>query len=437
MLKTLSEKLEERLMVHHPDLVYLNNPSDAISAQSKGLQTLMLASNSIHSLPQDFPCLCPNLKELDMSYNFLTHVPFPFIFPDSLEKLNLTGNVLTSVNCAIPPPLNAFCTLPRASSDTRLVTSVPTEAFYCEQHGSPKLRNLISLRLDKCGLKSINFYSHTNSDLSSEDLQHHRFDPEAQVDVVGAKIESLCLSENLLKEVHPSIVHLKQLVTLRISQNTDIIQVPKELGRLRKLREIHFDGLNLINPPMELLGKGTRSHDIIGYLSSLYLRSVGVYARVSVGVYARVSVGAYARVSVGVYTHVSVGAYARVSVGVYTHVSVGVYSCTYLCVEYTQYLPPHSPSPSSSLHAPPPPSLHPPPPSFQGPAIPPSEANACGQGRHGKDNPSGQVDGERKKIGREKCLHQEGGLAAWTSALHRGDFPQRLDLYQNSWYCLQ
>ena len=269
---SLSDKLEERLMVHHPDLLYLNDPSDSASTTSIGLRVLSLGKNNISALPVDFPCLCPNLHELDLSKNMLTQVQFPYIFPDALVHLNLAGNPLQQIDCTVEPPRVTFCTIPRASSDSRTITSLPNEPFHCDVHGSLRLSNLLRLRLVHCQLRTLNLYSHTNIVLANEDLVDHKFDPEARVDIVGGKIEQLNISSNLLKEVHSSIVHLTHLVTFNISHNPDIIQVPKELGRLRKLKEIHFDGLNLINPPMELLGKGTKSHDIIGYLSSLYLK---------------------------------------------------------------------------------------------------------------------------------------------------------------------
>jgi len=65
------------------------------------LQKLMLSNNHIRTFPAYFSCCVPLLKNLDLSYNWLTKVAFINEMPLSLEILNISHNYLGAEDCTI------------------------------------------------------------------------------------------------------------------------------------------------------------------------------------------------------------------------------------------------------------------------------------------------------------------------------------------------
>lgn len=286
-----SDDLQERLVKLHPFIAFEAGQQEARSSKYLGIRLLNLANNRLTYLPRDLPCLCPNLKDLDVSGNQLSFVNLPYGLPRTLESLTLNGNKLTHLTCCKVAPELHFCTMPhRVEQSGESETRIPDGPSYCCKHSTSKLQWLTNLKVKSCDLVQLDLccsqevepadhsHSHSGSQQAAAGSVHKgdKVLSEASesklvsVAVVCPALQYLHLSGNQLSEVPASVLSLTQLVSLNLSHNPGIIHLPRELGGLRKLREVHVEGLSLIFPPMELLGQGSVSHDIITYLQFLY-----------------------------------------------------------------------------------------------------------------------------------------------------------------------
>lgn len=284
------DSLQERLVKLHPSLVFEAGQQEARSSEFLGIRILLLSSNRLTHLPPDLPCLCPNLNELDVSGNQLSFVNLPYGLPRTLTSLTLNGNKFADLACCKVTPDFHFCTMPhRVDQSGEDEGTFPDGPSYCRNHSASKLHWLTSLkvkscdlvRLDLCCPQEVEPADHAHSHSGSEQVAGNvrkgdkglSESSESQLvsaDVVCPALQYLYLNGNQLSEVPASVLSLTDLVSLHLSYNSGIIHLPRELGGLRKLREVHVEGLSLIFPPMELLGRGTVSHDIITYLQFLH-----------------------------------------------------------------------------------------------------------------------------------------------------------------------
>ena len=285
------DDLQERLVKLHPFIVFEASQQEARSSEYLGIRFLDLANNRLTYLPPDLPCLCPNLKDLDASNNQLSFVNLPYGLPRTLCSLTLNGNKLTHFTCCNVSPELHFCTMPHSVDQSgESEARKPDGPSYCRKHSTSKLQWLTGLKVKSCDLVQVDLccpqevepadhsHSHSGSQQTAtgsvqkgDNISSEASEPQlVSANVVCPALQYLHLSGNQLSEVPASVLSLTQLVSLHLSHNPGIIHLPRELGGLRKLREVHVEGLSLIFPPMELLGQGSVSHDIITYLQFLY-----------------------------------------------------------------------------------------------------------------------------------------------------------------------
>ena len=282
--------VQDRLVQLHPSLVFEDSQQEARSSECLGILRLLLANNRLMHLPPDLPCLCPNLEKLDLSGNQLSFVNLPYGLPRTLSSLMLNGNKLTDLSCCKVTPELHFCTMPHGvEQPSEEEARAPAGLYYCHTHSSSKLHRLTSLWVRSCDLAHLDLCCPQEADLADHTHSHsgsqeaaggvRKRDKSASegsesqltsADVMCPVLRDLYLSGNRLQEVPASVLSLTHLVSLHLSHNSGIIHLPRELGGLRKLREVHVEGLSLIFPPMELLGRNSVSHDIVTYLQFLY-----------------------------------------------------------------------------------------------------------------------------------------------------------------------
>ena len=286
------EALQDRLVELHPYVVFETGQQDTRSSEYLGIRILHLANNRLTCLPQDLPCLCPNLEDLDLSNNQLPFLNLPFGLPRTLTTLTLNGNSLTNLACCKVTPELHFCTMPHSVehvSENEEGGRASADSYYCHTHSASKLLRLNSLKVRSCDLISLDLccpreagqvdHTHSRSGSQEASVGVRKEDKVASdgselqltsADSVCPTLQYLYLNGNHLTEVPESVLVLTHLISLHLSHNPGIIHLPRELGRLRELREVHVEGLSLIFPPMDLLGQGTVSHDIITYLQFLF-----------------------------------------------------------------------------------------------------------------------------------------------------------------------
>lgn len=112
----------------------------------------------------------------------------------------------------------------------------------------------------------------------------------------------LDLSNNRLKEIIHSIQELTNLSVLNISGNSEISELPPQMGLLSRLWNLNTVGCNLQEPLKSMIeSKKYKTMDVIGYLKSI-LEDAKPYARIKlmiVGV--QVCEGNITRRSISVY----------------------------------------------------------------------------------------------------------------------------------------
>ena len=148
------EMLEDKLMRHNKLVEFDNDPLESSADMYLGLQKLHLANNELRRLPSDLPCLCPNMVELDVSFNMLSSVSIPFGMPHTLQQLKLSGNPLLGLDCSRPPPEKSACMRPIKVEGRDILDFPKHMGGYCSNHMRAVLPYLHNLKLKRCNLKS-------------------------------------------------------------------------------------------------------------------------------------------------------------------------------------------------------------------------------------------------------------------------------------------
>ena len=235
------------------------------SCLPKALTHLNLEENLITELPEELPCLCPDLQVLNLSCNKLTAVSFPICFPQSLLDLNLSNNKITSINCTQEIKLKHKCA--RLSN----VYTAPNELedLSCNHRTHNRLTRLRRLDLSKNKLNTLNLYLPEKGDKQTDQQQGRATNEnkkKKEKNLVCPLLSCLNISYNELEQVPESVCDTRCLTSLSINENP-ILELPPKLGQLSSLFQLERTGLQLVFPPQNILDKNVR--DIIGFLWSL------------------------------------------------------------------------------------------------------------------------------------------------------------------------
>ena len=117
--------LQNRLNISNANLSIEWEPVEYKEEDKEGLKVINLSNNRIREIPDNLPCLCPMLVQLDLSHNEITEISLPHSFPVAIRHLNLSNNPLTEIDCEISTMKSLPCTNPQVRmSDIGTVVAV-------------------------------------------------------------------------------------------------------------------------------------------------------------------------------------------------------------------------------------------------------------------------------------------------------------------------
>ncbi|XP_037001810.2 leucine-rich repeat serine/threonine-protein kinase 1 isoform X1 [Artibeus jamaicensis] len=187
--------------------------------------------NTLECLPDRMAIFWKNhLKDVDFSENALKEVPPGLFQLDVLTSLRLQGNQLV----AVPPP----------------------EKWTCRQLKTLDLsRNQFGKNEDGLKTKRISFFTTRGRQRSGTEtacvLEFPAF--------LSESLEVLCLNDNHLDSVPPSVCLLKSLSELYLGNNPGLRELPEELGQLGNLWQLDIEDLNISNVPVEIRKEGPKA----------------------------------------------------------------------------------------------------------------------------------------------------------------------------------
>ena len=180
------------------------------------VKTLKLARNEFASLPTEMGNYLKQCMKLDLQWNKLREVPPSLLELPSICELNLSHNDLVNI------------------------PDVP--------EWSPSL---------------VVF-----------DLSYNRLS-NLPNSTVAPTLKNLNISNNRFRNVPHCVCSFINLTTLNIANNSEIVALPSELGRLKNLFDLNLEGLHDLNDPPK--GVRATTKDCIRYLSSKLRSARGFY----------------------------------------------------------------------------------------------------------------------------------------------------------------
>ena len=137
-----------------------------------------------------------------------------------------------------------------------------------------ELPSLSELNLSHNDLINIPDIPEWSASLSVLDLSHNRLSSLPNSAVASA-LSSLNISNNRFRIVPHCVCSFIKLTSLNIAENSEIVALPSELGRLKNLLTLNLDGLNDLNDPPKSVR--TPPSACIKYLNSRLRSSRGYY----------------------------------------------------------------------------------------------------------------------------------------------------------------
>ncbi|XP_071070427.1 leucine-rich repeat serine/threonine-protein kinase 1 isoform X2 [Dasypus novemcinctus] len=200
------------------------------------LKCCKASKNALVSLPEKMAVFWKNhLKDVDFSENALKEVPLGLFQLDALMFLKLQGN--------------------------QLVTLPPHYKWTCRQLKTLDLsRNQLGKNEDGLKTKRVSFFTTRGRQRSGTEsgcvLEFPAF--------LSDSLEVLCLNDNHLDTVPPSVCLLKSLSELYLGNNPGLQELPPGLGQLGNLWQLDVEDLNITNVPAEIRKEGPKA--MLSYL---------------------------------------------------------------------------------------------------------------------------------------------------------------------------
>lgn len=228
------------------------------------LEQLHLDQNCFREqLPWDLPCLVPNLKKLFITENELTDVDLVRGSPAEIHTLCLSKNqiVNTSKNRSVGLP---------CGSPLFLLCTQPERGNYCTHCQQSTLNKLAKLTLDNNLLKRMDLVNISSE--SQEERPSHDYQAFASIDIqpLFPSLTFLNLAGNLFPAFPQCLEKLRHLSYLNLSENTDIREIPSEVGQLNPqiFLTLLLNKVFIKNIPHSIMATGI-TRDIICYLKSI------------------------------------------------------------------------------------------------------------------------------------------------------------------------
>ena len=254
------------------------------------LEKLDLSYNQLTKFPVGLPCLAPKLSKFLLSNNNIEKFPPVQEIPERLSHLDLSFNKLTK---CIPSCENRhwdrLCYSPiqrRRSSKkrrrSRTSVSAPVVRSWCRHCRHRTLRYMKRLELSNNGLQEVGFLGGPRTIKKTNSLTSvHKATEESSGGASSSanaspgrlsifpNLISLTLNDNKLEYLTDELGQLTKLGSLDVSNNplTKSPRLPPEIGMLGDLWDLNLKGLNLVDPPPNVLEKRTKA--ITGYLLSV------------------------------------------------------------------------------------------------------------------------------------------------------------------------
>uniref|UniRef100_A0A8C6QHT0 Leucine-rich repeat serine/threonine-protein kinase 1 n=2 Tax=Nannospalax galili TaxID=1026970 RepID=A0A8C6QHT0_NANGA len=216
-------------------LTYLNVSRNSLKAfpdpWACPLKSCKASKNILESLPEKMAVFWKNhLKDVDFSENMLKEVPLGLFQLDALMFMRLQGN--------------------------QLVALPPQEKWTCRQLKTLDLsRNQLGKNEDGLKTKRISFFTTRGRQRSGTEaacmLEFPAF--------LSESLEVLCLNDNHLDAVPPSVCLLKNLSELYLGNNPGLRELPPELGQLGNLWQLDIEDVNISNVPAEIRKEGPKA----------------------------------------------------------------------------------------------------------------------------------------------------------------------------------
>ncbi|XP_036211675.1 leucine-rich repeat serine/threonine-protein kinase 1 isoform X3 [Myotis myotis] len=200
------------------------------------LKCCKASQNALECLPDRMAVFWKNhLRDVDFSENALRDVPLGLFQLDALVSLKLQGNQLV----AVPP----------------------AEKWTCTQLKTLDLsRNHFGKNEDGLKTKRISFFTTRGRQRSGTETACPLDFPA----FLSESLEVLCLNDNHLDAVPPSVCLLRSLSELYLGNNPGLRELPPELGQLGNLWQLDIEDLNISNVPAEIRKEGPKA--MLSYL---------------------------------------------------------------------------------------------------------------------------------------------------------------------------
>lgn len=264
------------------------------------LASLNLAHNLFNSIPVALPCLAVSLVRLNMAYNSLRSMSHITSYPASLKQLDLSNNQITRWP-SLPQidssdsmeQANTACYCPATNAQSPIVSNnrqTPTSMreivlqSVCTHRRHLRLENLRTLilannQINRIQLTSIDDGEMPNFEDENVDKDSKTGHSSSKPYLLFPNVSMLDISNNQLKEIPHNIYELSNLSVLNINGNSEITELPPQMGLLGRLWNLNTQGCRLQEPLKSMIeSKKYKTMDMIGYLKSI-LEDAKAYAR--------------------------------------------------------------------------------------------------------------------------------------------------------------
>ncbi|BFZ02376.1 hypothetical protein BsWGS_05416 [Bradybaena similaris] len=212
-----------------------------------GLQILDISHNLLDSVPSDIQ-VCADLISLNASHNQLQTACMPWQCP--LKTLDLSYNKLST----FPPSADQFWgkTLKKLHLHHNQITELPENIV--------RMRVLSNLDVSHNKIQQMPRPSLWRCPLFLFNLNHNMLgvgdwkkSPELPLSCLASTLNELCIADNQLENIPPSVSDLRKLIVLDISNNHKIRSLPLELGKLKNLAVLKVKGIKVKDAELDKL----------------------------------------------------------------------------------------------------------------------------------------------------------------------------------------
>ena len=223
--------------------------------ETSALTYLNVSRNMFTEIPQDLPCLTPNLHHLNMSHNHIKYLNLIHDLPSNIGAVHLDHNRIENMEVDCPP--RSICLSP-----CMLLQPQTEDTGSCRHSAHATLKSLLNLQLGHNKLKDF-CYVDVSAEVRSEETV------VCSVVVHFPQLSILSLESNELTCVPSSILNMTSLNSLNLANNKGIKSLPSKLGLL-SLSTLNLKGLTLAEIPINLLRNFSPTY-LLGYLKGIYL----------------------------------------------------------------------------------------------------------------------------------------------------------------------